>query len=60
MILDDENILIEDLKNTVNWPSLIENHFNNHGTCPSYEAYVNSLTRLIKQLNNTCKIANGT
>lgn len=60
MILDDEKILIEDLKNIVNWPSLIEDHFNNSGTYPNYEAYVNSLNRLIKQLNNTCKIADGT
>jgi hypothetical protein len=59
MILDDEKILMEDLKNTVNWPSLIEDHFNNYGTYPNYEAYVNSLTQLIKQLNNTCKIADG-
>jgi hypothetical protein len=59
MILDDENILMEDLKNTVNWPSLIEDQFNNSVTYPNYEAYVNSLNRLIKQLNNTCKIADG-
>ena len=60
MILDNENILIEDVKNTVKWPSLIEHHFKNHGTYPSYGAYVNSLTQLIKHLNDTCKIANGT
>ena len=60
MILDDENILIEDVKNIVKWPSLIEHHFNNQGTYPSYGAYVNSLTQLIRHLNNTCKIADGT
>lgn len=60
MILDDENILIEDVKNIVKWPSLIEHHFNSHGTYPSFNAYVNSLTQLIKHLNDTCKIANGT
>lgn len=60
MILDDENILIEDVKNTVKWPSLIEHHFNSHGTYPSFNAYVNSLTQLIKYLNDTCKIADGT
>lgn len=60
MILDDENILIEDVKNTVKWPSLIEHYFKNHDTYLSYEAYVNSLTQLIKRLNDTYKIANGT
>lgn len=60
MILDDENILIEDVKNIVKWPSLIEHHFKSHGTHPSFSAYVNSLTQLIKHLNDTCKIANGT
>ena len=60
MILDDENILIEDLKNTVNWPSLIEDHFNGHVIHTSLGAYINSLSRLITLLNNTCKIADGT
>lgn len=60
MILDDENVLIKDLKNVVKWPSLIEDHFNNYRTYSSFGAYVNSLTQLIKHLNNTCKIAAGT
>lgn len=60
MILDDENILMEDLKNTINWPSLIEDHFKGYAIHSSYEAYISSLTRLIKLLNNTCKIADGT
>jgi hypothetical protein len=60
MILDDENILIEDVKNIIKWPSLIEHHFKSNGTYPSYGAYVNSLTQLIKHLNDTCKIADGT
>ena len=60
MILDDENILMEDLKNTVNWPSLIEEQFNGHVIHASYEAYISSLSQLIKLLNNTCKIADGT
>jgi hypothetical protein len=59
MILDDEKILMEDLKNTVNWPSLIEEQFNGHATNTSYKAYVSSLYQLIKLLNNTCKIADG-
>lgn len=59
MILDDEKILIEDLKNTVNWPSLIEEHFNAHATYANHEAYMSSLTRLTKLLNNTCKVADG-
>lgn len=60
MILDDENVLIEDLKNSARWPSFIEQHFKNHGTYSSFGAYVNSLTQLLKNLNNTCKIADGT
>jgi hypothetical protein len=60
MILDDENVLIEDLKTTIKWPSLIEHHFNNNGAYSSFGAYANSLTQLIRHLNNTCKIADGT
>jgi hypothetical protein len=60
MILDDENILMEDLKNTVNWPSLIEDHFKGYVAYTSYEAYISSLTRLTKLLNNMCKVADGT
>lgn len=59
MILDDENILMEDLKNTINWPSQIEDHFKGYIVHTSYEAYINSLTRLIKLLNNICKVADG-
>lgn len=59
MILDDENVLIKDLKNSARWPSFIEQHFKNNGTYSSYGAYVNSLTQLLNNLNNICKIADG-
>ena len=59
MILDDENILIEGIKNDINWPSLIEKQFIEYSKHTCYDSYVSSLKELIKFLNNNCKIANG-
>lgn len=59
MILDDENILIEDIKNDISWPSLIEKQFIEYSKHTCYDSYVSSLKEFIKFLNDNCKIANG-